>query len=378
MALPVKKEKVPKKVDRVRPGADGFSRKPSGKSRFERLNDAANSVREVREKEMESEPFNRALADASPVSRRLADGLVNIFRQPDEPDIDESRYGLANIDIVRFLRGSNVPFDEEIPVFGKPSLALDMTIDASGSMTAFYPSLRQLSAILLSAFQQIGRKAELSITVDGRDPDSVKGFDQRASYDQLNSAQGEVERKIGEGGSGIHLIRCVEKIISKYKKTSQKNKLSLIFTDNIDTEGAFTYNEIKKQYEASPELKEKLDEADKMGIDLLFIGFPGHEHVAIMKHYALIDKEDPDSMIDLLLNVAKLKAKTGRLPPGNLGKHFDMARHGARNEASHEIARREAAKRRTLARKAAAEPRLEQARSGVSEPVRRRKEREEY
>ena len=291
-------------------------------------------ARQERQKQMASgERFNLRLSEVSQFGKRLAKGLIELFRVPEEPDIEESATGMI-INPIRYLLRNQEPFDEEVESLGKPNLALGVTIDTSGSMSGYRPALKKMLAIMMSAFEQIGKKkAEYSISFIHEEFDPIKGFRDRYSSNDLNQKQEKMEEWMDEGGrpadeggarhgqgGGIHLFNAVSGIIEKYKKTDMKNKLELVLTDGQDTGGDLSYDGTGKPI-PSGRLKKKLDEAKKLGIEIIGVGFNTRDTEIFGEgHYIQLNAENAESIVDAVLKIAKIKVQRGQLPKTDLSK----------------------------------------------------------
>jgi len=328
-------------------GKDGKSGEEGGKpgkdetpgTRGSKFDDDLEEAEEKRLKEIiEAEPFNLRLMEVSDISKLMAKAFVNLFRVAEEPDIEESAYGRI-INIIRFIIGSNLPFDEEIDGSGVPDLAMGMTIDTSGSMKSFYDALRRLSAILLSSFQQIGRKGEFSITIDSDVVETVKEFEEKFSQEELNGVQKKVEDKIGKRGNGIHLYKSIREMIKKYEKCNKGNKLEILYTDCEDMDGDLELSD-SGELSISDRLKKALEKAQKMGISIIAVGFKGNttygyedtKAIEIFRDFGSfikLDPANPDALVNIMISIARIKAKTGKVPRGDLSEMFDSGHAGA-------------------------------------------------
>ncbi|MBF0216582.1 MAG: AAA family ATPase, partial [Candidatus Omnitrophica bacterium] len=286
---------------------------------------------------LKTEPINLRLSEVGDQAKQLAEGLINVFMVPEETDMEEAPYGRL-INFIRFIMRSMTPFDEEVETGKRPDLALGFTADLSGSMTGFFPSIKKLSAIFISAFQRIGKKADFSVTVDGRDekgkdhPHDIIGFDEKHPAEELNAVQNRVEESMERSGGGIHVNSCLEAIAAKHKTTKQKNKLEIIFTDGADTEGD------------NGEREGLFKELEKMGVSIVVVGFSGSKSAietvfGKWASYILIDQDKPESIVGVLLNAARIKAKTGRIPKGNLDPMFDQSKGGVLVHGAHKFIR---------------------------------------
>ncbi|MFH1847519.1 MAG: AAA family ATPase [Candidatus Omnitrophota bacterium] len=302
-------------------------------SRMETFERAEKAIQKRCGERLQGEPFNKRLAEVGPLGKRLAEGFINIFRVPEEPEIEESPFGRI-INIIRFIIGSDAPFDVEFESQGKTDVALGITVDASTSMKSFFEALRRLSAILLSSFQQIGDKGELSITVDTKMPETIKDFIEKFSQDELNGAQKNIEDKIDEGGDGIHLYDCIMEIIKKYKNCNKQNKIEIIFTDGYDSgslisKGKYQKDlwESKKELNCSERLDKAFQQAEKMGIELVGIGF-NTKGTEVFPSFVQLDADEPDAIVGILLSLARIKVQTGKCPKGDLTELFDFKQGG--------------------------------------------------
>ncbi|MBF0215968.1 MAG: AAA family ATPase [Candidatus Omnitrophica bacterium] len=294
-------------------------------SRGDKFDKSVKDIEKKRKEELKQEPFNERLTEVSEVAKRLAKGFINIFRVPGEPDVEETPFGRI-INAVRYIIGSNVPFDEDADTLGAPDLAFGMTIDASGSMVDAYPALKRLSAILLSAFQQIGNKAELSITMDNKEVSTIKSFSQKFKQEHLNAMQTKIEDKIGEGGNGIHLYDTMMEIINKYKGCRKNNKLEVIFTDAGDT-GKDLYLDRGGKLCCTERLDEAFKKAKSMGITIIGVGF-GDSYVEVFDSYLNLNKDNVDAIVGAMLSIGSVKAKTGKVPSGDLSEVLDLGKSG--------------------------------------------------
>jgi len=299
----------------------------------EALEAALEAAQQERAAQMqEGERFNLRLSEVSQHGKRLAKGLIELFRVPEEPDIEESGTGMM-INPIRYLLKNKEPFDEEGDSLGKPNLALGVTIDVSGSMKDYLLAIKKMSAILMSAMGEIDRKkAEYSISLANEHLDTIKSFKEKYSLNQLNQKQEDIERWMNAGGrtvdeggpsnrlrGGIGLYNSISGIIEKYKATGMKNKIELLLTDGQDTGGDLTY--INGKPVPSQRLKEKLDEAKRLGIEIVGIGFNTRDtEVFGVGHYIQLDKENAESIIDAVLKIARIKVQRGKLPETDLMK----------------------------------------------------------
>ncbi|MBF0215721.1 MAG: AAA family ATPase [Candidatus Omnitrophica bacterium] len=308
-------------------GDDNDGPDTEGMSKANRSRAIKEASSKINKERLKGEPINQRLSEVGGQAKQLAEGLINIFNVPEETEVEESAYGRI-INMIRIIMKSMTPFDEEVDTGNRPDLALGMTADLSGSMKDFFPAIKKLSAIFISSFQRIGKKADFSVTLDGPDengvdhPHNVIDFGEKHAQDELNGVQNRVEKTMArEGGGGIHAYSCLEAIVEKHKRSKQKNKLEVIFTDAMDTEGM------------ESEREEKFREAEKLGVSILVVGFRNQQNKmqeVFGKHasYILVDRDKPEAIIGVVLNAAKIKARTGKIPKGNIGPMFDQKEGG--------------------------------------------------
>jgi WD40 repeat protein/MoxR-like ATPase len=281
---------------------------PEDPGRHDNFQDEIKRIGDRLKESIEGEHYNQRLSEVSSSARRLLQGLVQIFRTVEEDDMEESPFGRL-MNVVRFLTGSNVPFDEYAETDGKPDLALGITIDSSGSMHSFYSSLKQLNAIFLSCGQQAGNKFRFSITIDHNVPEDIKGFDDKFSYEELNGVQSKVEDKIDGGGNGVHMYAAIRNIIEKYRTAKERNKIEFVFTDAEDVHG-----DIDQEGRCSARLVRAFEEAERMGIEIIGVGMKDSEKMKAFKKRLIIDPNNVDAIVDAAIIVSKAKAKTGKIP----------------------------------------------------------------
>ncbi|MCX5708657.1 MAG: AAA family ATPase [Candidatus Omnitrophica bacterium] len=285
-----------------------------------KINEAKNKRTEEMKK---NEPLNYALSNIPAASKRLADGLVQLFRVPDEPDIEESPSGWK-INPVRYLLRNMNPFDEEEDRPGKPDLAFGVTIDLSGSMQGYFKAIKDMNALFMATFQKIGRKKiDYSMGYENRAFGVVKAFDEKLGQSELNRKYGEFGAIIDArgrpediGGEGIHLYVAVCGVIDKYKATKKKNKIEIIITDGQDMGGDLSYDMSGRPI-PSFRLKRKLDEARHLGIEIVGVGFNTRD-TEVFGKWVQLDANQADAVVEALLKIARRKALSGKLPDGNL------------------------------------------------------------
>ncbi len=285
-------------------------------------------ARKERQKEMEQgEPLNLSLKEAS-ASRKLAEGLLSFFRIPEEPDLEKSPTGWR-ISPIPFLLRDPEPFEEEVEILGKVDLAIGVTIDTSASMRngGYFVPIKRMLAIMLDTFPRISsKKAECSISCITSEFDEIKGFLERFISGNLNQRYAEIIAIIDNGGvrdrfNGIHLYNAVEGIIQKYRKINKKNKIELVLTDGKDVGGDIVGYESGKDGQSVPiiseRLRRKLQEAKKMGIEIIGVGFNTADTM-VFDSFIQLDKNESHLVVDALLKVARHKAQRGSVPPGEL------------------------------------------------------------
>ncbi|MFH1791373.1 MAG: hypothetical protein ABH885_05265 [Candidatus Omnitrophota bacterium] len=321
-----------------KPGEPTFMDSRERKSRARNLQSLVAKGRQQRLEQMQaSEPLNYMLSQVSAYGKRLGKGLIHIFRVPDEPDIEESATGWR-INPVRYITRHPEPFDVDVDLLGKPDLALGVTVDTSGSMARYKPAIERMLAIFMSTFQEIGKKkADYSVSyVTSVYDEGIKPFDEQLGAQDMNgrfAAMVNVLRKGGriDPGNGIDVYGTICGIIEKHKKTHRKNKVEVVITDGDDIghlmdDGMFHKHVIKEadgSRRASAELQKKLDEARRMGVEIIGIGFNTRD-TEVFGKYIQLDTARSELVVEALLKIARYKVMRGVLPAGNLAQELSL------------------------------------------------------
>jgi WD40 repeat protein/MoxR-like ATPase len=275
-----------------------------------------------------NEPLNLLMSQISQYGKKLAKGFIQIFRVPEEPDMEESSSGWV-VNVTRWLTGNSEPFDQEVETLGKPNLAIGVTVDVTGSMDTYFDEIKKTLAILMSSFEQIGKKkAEYSISFFNTEfDDGIKPFKEKLLLDSLNKKFEEIVDFMSQGGrpgkgsgGATSIYAAVSGIVEKHKQIRKVNKIELVLTDGDDNMGDM------QNGQASQRLKDKLAEAKKLGIEIIAIGFQGDntDNIRIFDKYIKIDANKPEAVVEALLKIAKAKVRHGSLPLGDLGQKLSF------------------------------------------------------
>ncbi|MBF0385169.1 MAG: VWA domain-containing protein, partial [Candidatus Omnitrophica bacterium] len=290
---------------------------------------AQEAVKEKRLKEMQNEPLNLILVEMSGLGKKLAKILIQLFKLPEEPYWEYASSGV-NIDPIRYLLRDLMPFLEEIQLLGKPNIAIGLTVDASGSMIdkGLVPAIKKLLAIMMSSFQEIGKKKgeySLNLTKENYETnqDVSIAFGERIKQGNLNEKFAKIVDVLEQRHNGIYLDQVLEGIIAKYKKVRKKNKLEFIFTDGEDRSGNLSYDSSGRPI-PSEKLKALMIEAKRMGITIIGVGFNTRD-TEIFEHFVQLDKSNAESIVEIVLKIAKKKSQGGKIPAGDLSKVFSGA-----------------------------------------------------
>ena len=318
------------------------SSQPTGPMTDEDRNKAAqdyqnklDAIKEQRSKEIAlNEPLNERLMAVSAYAKMMAKKLIDIFRSPEEPSLDHAKTGIF-IDPIPFILHEQEAFMEETENLGKPNLAIGLTIDRSGSMGKYREATEQLMALFIEAFQAIDKsKGQFSVNYfDGQYHDG-KGFAEKFPAGDLNGYFAKMVAEFRKGGS-TSIYAAVEGIIEKYRNVTQKNKVEVILTDGQG--GDMTWNAAANRYVPSNRLKAKLEEAKRMGVQIIAVGF-GTAEVSVFDRFIQLDQNNALSLVEIIIKVAQQSTVGQILPLGDLSKAYSSTIHRSL-EARREVGR---------------------------------------
>lgn len=294
--------------------------------------DALNDARDQRGRQIaDSEPLNALLIEMGPHGRRLARGLIELLKTPELPDWEYSATGVL-IDPVRYLLRDREPFLEEVLKKGASDIALGVTLDGSGSMGEYRAAMKKLLAILMTSFSEVGRrKGEYSVNIvrtdfETRAETSVR-FKENIKGSLMNGRFAAIARAIDDGGGGIHLENALSGIIEKYKDVKKKHKIEFLVTDGEDVSRNLTKMENERPI-PSARIRSLLDQARKSGITIVGIGFNTRD-TEIFDHFIQLNKENAESVVEIVLKLARRKAVGLPLPAGDMARALSGALHRA-------------------------------------------------
>ncbi|MBF0215716.1 MAG: AAA family ATPase [Candidatus Omnitrophica bacterium] len=246
------------------------------------------------------------------ISPRLTSRFLSIFAGL--PDIRKIFSDSGDeLDIEKIITGDLEPFFRKRVESKIAKLDCGITIDISGSvggeLAENYMNMVRLYSSLFYYASVRNKDVSFSVSSLGSTFKKFIEFGDSRKKAVIEQKLGKVKQLLSSEGTDIPA--AIRGITEKYAKRTSKNKMEIVLTDGDDCSGT----PIEKQIEM-------IKEAEKKGIDIIFVGI-NTKSVANYPKYLLLDhKPSTEELMDLIMKLAMLKNRKGMLPEGDIGAWF--------------------------------------------------------
>jgi len=270
-------------------------------------------MKEIREKDS----LRGRMAKGSGRARKDAEQVIRLFKQKDAEILEEEAPTGLKINVPRFIRKSQEPFDIEYEFLGDISLAFGLYVDNSGSMSAIREYVADAAAYLIHLFEGISStrtgKDKFSYGIKTFDTglNSFKGFNERVTRSEAMAIPANVRGILGRGGTDISL--CIREILGDFDSVKEKTKVAILLTDGQDS--------------VNPGLARM---AEEKGIILIGVGVGSYSaNVKNIFNRYLLFSDPKNELPEAIVKLAALLATGKKLPRGNLREILGIAADSA-------------------------------------------------
>ncbi|OQX79826.1 MAG: hypothetical protein B6D56_06320, partial [Candidatus Omnitrophica bacterium 4484_70.1] len=243
--------------------------------------------------------------------------IISIFSQEPEKEEIYSKSG-KKIDIKKYITRSRTPFKREILLERRPSLAMGITVDVSGSILRreyLSKGFTEMAKFFLSLFYKITQlKREgvyygLSAVSEGFYNSLKLGkFHSKEELEELVSDDSSWLERYSDYG-GINTVSLVKGLRKKWEEEiSSSYKIEIVFTDGKDTSGE-SFDKLREMVE---EFEEEYD------VEVVFVGINAEEVKNYSRYLILSAEPQLEEFIKIISRLGLALIQRGKLPRGDL------------------------------------------------------------
>ncbi len=255
--------------------------------------------------------------------------LEPFFIEPEREEV-HSRSG-RKIDIRRWLYGALRVFKKTVFDDSRPELAMDITVDVSGSITTrpeLVSGFTQMSKFFLSMLYQAANQhregVAYGLSAIGEEFHDSIPLSNRHSEGKLNETVFSDDKawlEAHDDHQGINTVNLIAGLREKWKAkrdVPQENRLEIVFTDGDETSG-----DSKEHFQKLRRMALALER--ECNINIVFVGVGTREVENYHRYLVLPALPKPEQLISVVSRLGRGLVDRGLLPTGDMAPMVGLA-----------------------------------------------------